>query len=88
MEISQGAAISPSLRTLTRVPYASGDTAAPLLFLVQSEKYTTDRSTFEDFPETPEELVEAGSGQRKSALKTGSTRNPRLFSRTILINPI
>jgi hypothetical protein len=43
MEKPQGAALSPSLRTLTRVPYASGDTAAPLLFLVQSEKCTTDR---------------------------------------------
>jgi hypothetical protein len=42
MEKPQGAAISPSLRTLTRVPYASGNTAAPLLFLVQSEKCTTD----------------------------------------------
>ncbi len=44
MEKPQGAAISPSLRTMTRVPNASGDTAAPLLFLVQSEKCTTDRS--------------------------------------------
>jgi hypothetical protein len=40
MEKPQGAAISSSLRTLTRVPSASGDTAAPLLFLVQSEQCT------------------------------------------------
>jgi hypothetical protein len=46
MEKPQGAAISASLRTLTRVPHASGDTAAPLLFLVQSEKCTTDSDWF------------------------------------------
>ena len=50
MENPQGAAISPSLRTLTRVPYTSGDTATPLLFLVQSEKCTTDRGEIEKSP--------------------------------------
>jgi hypothetical protein len=49
MEKPQGAAISPSLRTQTWVPFASGDTATPLLFLVQSEKGTTDSVKGLDF---------------------------------------
>jgi hypothetical protein len=56
----QGAAISPSLRTLTRVPYASGDTAAPLLFLVQSEECTTRLLSFLTAPERSMILISEG----------------------------